>query len=40
MTDEATGRIGRMARSYAAVIVRLRWLVVALWLGLLARATN
>jgi RND superfamily putative drug exporter len=28
-----------MARGYAAVIVRLRWLVVALWLGLLAWAT-
>ena len=39
MANEAAGRIGRMARGYAAVIVRLRWLVVAFWLGLLAWAT-
>lgn len=39
MTDEVIGRVGRLARGYAAVLVRLRWLVLASWLGLLVWAT-
>lgn len=39
MTSEATGRVSRLARAYAVFLVRMRWLVVAFWLALLAWAT-
>jgi putative drug exporter of the RND superfamily len=39
VTDESTGRLGRLAHIYAAGLVRLRWLVVGLWLALLAWAS-